>query len=207
MKFALLSLTIFTCATSALLVPRAQESPETALRSTVDALLVELKQHAAQYRRDPDSYYLMVDHVVVPRFDLPGIAQFALGKHARTATPEQRRRFADVLTRTLVRTYAVLMLERFDSMVLVWNPARMVAAGADRATISSVLTGAGQRYPVGFSVRLVNGDWKIYDLEVEGVSLALNYRAQLGAEISRTSLDAVIDRMTVTGAHPAAHVS
>ena len=204
MKLALLSLTIFTCAASALLAPRVQESPEVALRGTVDALLVNLKQHSAQYRRDPDSYYSMVDKVVVPRFDVDGIAQFALGKHARTATPEQRQRFAEALARTLVRTYATLMLERFDSMVLVWNPARMIATGADRATIKSVLTGGSERYPVGFSVRLVNGEWKIYDLEVEGVSLALNYRAQLGAEIARTSLDAVIDRMAVSGVHGAA---
>jgi phospholipid transport system substrate-binding protein len=89
------------------------------------------------------------------------------------------------------------MLERFDTMVLVWRPARMLADDADRAKINSVLTGtAGQHYPVGFAVRLVDGEWKIYDLEIEGVSLALNYRAQLSAEITRTSLDAVIARMT-----------
>jgi phospholipid transport system substrate-binding protein len=54
----------------------------------------------------------------------------------------------------------------------------------------------GERYPVGFSLRAVNGDWKIYDLEIDGVSLALNYRTQLNAEIRHTSLDAVIARMT-----------
>jgi phospholipid transport system substrate-binding protein len=195
-KLMFLSLTMFTCAASALLAPRAHESPEVALKGTVDELLVNLRQHAPQYRKDQDSFYAMVDEVVVPRFDVAGIAQFALGKHGRAATPEQRQRFADTLALMLVHTYANLMLERYDSMVLVWNPARMIAAETNRAKINSVLNGNGQSYPVGFSVHVVDGEWKIYDLEVEGVSLALNYRAQLGAEIKRTSLDAVITRMT-----------
>lgn len=187
---------MFTCAASALLAPRTQSSPDVALKATVDELLVNLQQHATQYRKDQRSFYEMVDKVVVPRFDVAGIAQFALGKHGRAATPEQRQQFADTLALTLVHTYANLMLERYDTMVLVWNPARTIATDATRATINSVLTGAGQHYPVGFSLRLVDGEWKIYDLDVEGVSLALNYRAQLGAEIKRTSLDAVIARMT-----------
>ena len=194
-KLMFLSLTMVTCAASALLAPRPKESPELALKSTVDELLVNLKLHAPLYRKDQDAYYAMVDKVVVPRFDVAGIAQFALGKHGRVATPEQRQRFADTLALNLVHSYANLMLERFDSMTLVWNPSRMIAANMDRAKVSSVLAGNGQHYPVGFSVCLVDGDWKIYDLEIEGVSLALNYRSQLGAEINRTSLDAVIARM------------
>jgi phospholipid transport system substrate-binding protein len=196
-RFLSVAVMTFTCAASALLAPRTQSSPDVALKATVDQLLVNFHQHAAQYRGDQRSFYEMVDKVVVPRFDVPGIAQFALGKYGRDATPEQRQRFADTLALTLVHSYANLMLERYDTMVLVWNPARTVGVDATRATINSVLTGnGGQHYPVGFSVRLVDGDWKIYDLEVEGVSLALNYRAQLGAEIKRTSLDAVIARMT-----------
>src|SRR5581483_10805079 len=92
LKLLFLSLTIFSSAASALLPPGATESPETALKGTVDALLANLKQHAPQYRRDQESFYAMVDQVVVPRFDVAGIAQFALGKHSRAATPEQRQR-------------------------------------------------------------------------------------------------------------------
>lgn len=193
LKFVILSL-ILAGAGSALIAGEP-EAPDAALKSTVDQLLDNLKQHSSQYRKDEGSFYAMVDEVVVPRFDVPGIARFALGKHGRKATPDQRKRFADALSLMLVHSYANVMLERYDSMNLAWNPVRM-EAGADRAKVDTVLTGNGQRYPVGFSVRLVDGDWKIYDLEIQGVSLALNYRAQLGTEIKRTSLDAVIARMS-----------
>ncbi len=194
----LLSVTMFTCAVSALAAPRSTAAPEAALKSTVDELLVHLNKDARRYRSDEGAFYAMVDQVVVPRFDMAGIAHFALGKYGRAASPEQKQQFEDVLALTLVHSYANLMLERFDTMKLTWNPARAEAAG-DRAKVNSVLVGDGGRnYPVGFAVRLVDGDWKIYDLEIEGVSLALNYRAQLGAEIKRTSLDAVIARMNKT---------
>ena len=194
-KLLVLSLTMLAGAGTALLASEPQ-TPDAALRSTVDQLVGNLKQHSAQYRKDQRSFYAMVDQVVVPRFDVPGIARFALGKHGRTATPDQRQRFADALALTLVHSYANVMLDRYDSMILTWNPVR-TEAGADRVKIDTMLKGdAGEQYPVGFYVRRVDGDWKIYDLEIGGISLALNYRAQLSAEIKRTSLEAAIGRMT-----------
>jgi phospholipid transport system substrate-binding protein len=195
-KVLLFSLSMFTCAASASLAPPEGDSPEAALKGTVDQLLVNLKLHAPLYRKDQKAFYAMVNEQVVPRFDVAGIARFALGAHGRAATPEQRQQFADTLALSLVHSYADVMLERFDSMTLAWSPARPIAADSSRAKINSVLAGTGgEHFLVGFSVRLVDGAWKIYDLEIEGVSLAVNYRAQLGVEIKRTSLDAVIARL------------
>ena len=194
-KFALLFLAMFICTTAA--APAEDlTAPDAALKGTVGQFLDNIKQHSAEYRKDKSAYYQMVDQVVAPRLDSSGIAWFALGKFARAATPEQRQQFADRLTRNLVHSYGDFMLGNNGSMDVSWKAVRM-EAGADRAVVHSVLTGeAGGQYDVGFSMHLVNGDWKIYDLDIDGVSLELNYRTQLNSEIARTSLDTVIARMS-----------
>ncbi len=193
-KSLVLSLSLLACASTAPLAAGV-EAPDAALKNTVSRLLTNLSQHSSQYRNDDRLFYGMIDLDVVPRFDVAGIAKFALGRNGRDATPDQRQRFADALALTLVHTYARFMLNCRGSIDVAWLPVRM-EAGADRAKVNSVLmVGDNERYPVGFSVRLVDGDWKIYDLEIDGISMALNYRVQLNEEIKHSSLEAAIARL------------
>jgi phospholipid transport system substrate-binding protein len=191
--FKFLAVSMLVCAATSSFAGEVQP-PDGALKSTVTRLLANLSQHSSQYRDDGGSFYEMIDLEVVPRFDVPGIARFALGRNGRGASPEQQQRFAEALAKMLVHTYARFMLD-CGSVDVVWSPVRM-PAGADHAHINTMLkVGGVERYPVGFSVRLVDGDWKIYDLDIDGISMALNYRAQVNSEIRATSLDAVIARM------------
>ena len=197
-KLPLLFLAMFICTAS---VAQAEDlnAPDAGLKGTVGQFLDNIKQHSAEYRNNKSAYYQMVDQVVAPRLDASGIAWFALGKFARAATPEQRQQFADRLTRNLVHSYGDFMLGNNGSMDVSWKAVHM-EAGADRAMVHSMLTSeTGTQYEVGFSMHRVDGDWKIYDLDIDGVSLELNYRTQLNSEIARTSLDAVIARMTQQG--------
>ena len=199
-KFLVLSLSLLACASTPSLAA-GPDAPDAALKNTVSHLLANLSQHSPEYRNDDRAFYQMIDVDVVPRFDVPGIAKFALGRNGRDATPDQRERFAHALALALVHTYARFMLNSRGTLDVAWLPVRM-EAGADRAQINSVLmVGTSQRYPVGFSVRLVDGDWKIYDLQIDGISMAINYRVQLNEEIKRSSLEAAIERLGKQNIH------
>ncbi|HZR38237.1 MAG TPA: ABC transporter substrate-binding protein [Nevskia sp.] len=193
LKLLVLSLSLLACGSTAPLAAGVP-LPDAALKDTVSRLLGNLSQHGSEYRNDDHLFYEMIDLDVVPRFDVPGIAKFALGRNGRAATPDQRLRFADALALALVHSYAKFMLD-CGHVDVIWLPVRM-EAGADQAQIKSVLTvGDSGRYMVTFSVRRVDDDWKVYDLEIDGVSLAINYRVQLNEEIKHSSLDAVIARL------------
>jgi phospholipid transport system substrate-binding protein len=45
---------------------------------------------------------------------------------------------------------------------------------------------------VGYSLRQIDGAWKIYDVSVEGISLAVNYRTIFGQEIITHGMDGLI---------------
>jgi len=174
--------------------PPAQ-APDVALKATTDQIRGLIKVHYAEYKADQAKYYKAVDEVVVPRFDVPGIAKLVLGANYRTATPEQRERFAKAFKSMLVGSYANAMLDNYNSVNINWMPPRLAPNATDAAVNTSLTRDNGQSYAIGFRVHVVDGDWKIYDIAVENVSLVLNFRTQINSEIKRTSLDDVIARM------------
>ena len=168
-------------------------TPDQALRGTTEKIQGLIKDNYKTYRADLPTFYKAVDDVVVPRFDVPYIAQLVLATHYKTASPEQRARFAESFKNMLVRAYGNAMLDNYNSIQIEWLPVRV---DGDKALVNtSMSSGAGQKYAIGFRVRKVNDDWKVFDIAVENVSLSTNFRTQLSAEIKRTSLDDVIKRM------------
>lgn len=169
-------------------------APDTALKSTVEQIRSLIKAHYSEYRANQEKFLDTVNDVVVPRFDVQYIGTAVLGRNARTVTPEQRSRFTTAFKNMLVHSYAIAMLDYYNSVNITWMPPRMLPES--EAIVNSVLArDNGQSYPIGFRLHQVDGDWKIIDITVENISLVLNFRTQLNSEIKRTGIDDVIARM------------
>ena len=95
----------------------------------------------------------------------------------------------------LMRSYANSMLENYDSVKAEWQPLRMAADATDVTVNSKLLRQQGSPIAVGFQMHIAGGEWRIYDILIENLSLISNFRAQFAAEIKKTGLDAVIARM------------
>lgn len=171
------------------------QGPEQALRNTVEHLQALIQKNHAEYEANPASFYEVVDEVVVPIFDVPYIARLVLARYWRTATPVQRKAFESAFKNMLIRSYANALLHNAESAKVVWKPTR-AEPDADEALVKTELVReGGQNYPISFSVHKVNGKWEIYDITVDNISLALNFRSQIDANVKREGLDAVIKRM------------
>jgi len=169
--------------------------PDQTIRAATEQLQGLIKTNLKEYRADSEKFYKTVDEVVVPRFDVPFIAKLVLAQNYRTATEEQRTRFANGFKNMLVHSYANALLDNYDSVQVEWQPVRL-AAGATEATVNTTLKrDVGKPFGIGFRVHLVGTDWKIYDIAVEDISLVTNFRTQLNAEIKKSGLDSVITRM------------
>lgn len=173
----------------------APQAPDVALKNTTDQIRSMIKDHYSEYRADPNKFYKAVDEVVVPRFDLPYIAKLVLGANYRTATPDQRTRFASAFKDMLVHAYATAMLDNYNSAKITWDAPRMEANGGDGSIGSHLVKDSGQNFDIVFRVHQVNNDWLVYDLVVDNVSLVFNFRTQLNSEIRKGGLDDVIARM------------
>lgn len=173
----------------------AASAPDQALRGTTERLQKLIQTNYKAYRADLPKFYAAVDEVVVPRFDVPYIAQLVLATNYKAASAEQRTRFAAAFKNMMVRAYANAMLDNYDSIQIDWLPVRLGENDKTALVNTTMKSNSGKAYAIGFRVRNVSDDWKVFDIAVENISLITNFRTQLNAEIKKNGLDAVIERM------------
>lgn len=171
------------------------KAPDKVVQETTVQIQQLLRDNQAKYKADNKLYYKVVNDVIVPHFDVPYIGRLVLGRNAKTATDEQRTRFQNAFKDMLIRSYANALLDNYDSVKVEWKPLRLDANATDVVVNSALLRDGKPPVPVGFAMRLVNNDWKIYDITVENISLVINFRSQINEEIKKNGLDSVITRM------------
>lgn len=194
--FALFSILLLTSTVQA----AAPTAPDQIVQKATNHLQDLLSKNSAKYKADTALFYNVVDDAVVPYFDTRFIAQLVLGRNWRTADEAQRKRFEAAFKSMLIRTYANALLEYYDSVRVEWKPIRLAPDATEVTVNSNLIRNGKQPIPVGFSMRNNAGQWKIYDIVVENISLIDNFRSQVNSEIKKTSLDEVITRME-TGAY------
>lgn len=124
-------------------------------------------------------------------FDLATIGRFSLGKYWRAANPSQRSEYQRLFEDMLVDVYTA----RFGS----YNGQKMVTISSQVVDANDVMV-ASQIIPVDGSspinidwrVRLTDGRYKIVDVMVEGISMAVTQRADFGAVIDRGGGDVAV---------------
>ncbi len=169
--------------------------PDVAVKDTTEKMRALIAANHAAYAADKTKFYAVVDQVLVPRFDVQGIAKLVLGRNWKAATPEQRTRFTSAFKNSLIRNYADALLDNYDSVDAKFQPLRL-AGGETDVTVKAELTRkVGKPISVGFSMQLVDNDWKVYDVILENLSLVTNFRSQFNEEIKKNGLDALITRV------------
>jgi phospholipid transport system substrate-binding protein len=168
--------------------------PSQLIDSSAQILLAGIDARRAEFRKDPTGLYALVESTLLPHFDTPYAAQLVLGQHWRTATPEQRKRFVDAFYKSLLYTYGDAMVD-FTGDRLKVLPTK-VAPTDERATVrTEIKRSNGTKVGVNYSLRKVNGEWKAWDVVIDGISYVKSYREDYGAEVQQKGLDAVITRL------------
>ena len=168
--------------------------PDAVIEGAVAELSEKLSGRKEELAENRDELYALINDILLPRFDRKLAAQLVLAKHWRTASDEQRERFINAFYNSLLRKYADGLLE-FDEDRIEVNEFRGDTSARRALVKTNVTLDDGTSVPVHYD--LVNrGDrWLIFNVKVEGVSYVSNYRTELDAEIRKSSLQAVIDRL------------
>jgi phospholipid transport system substrate-binding protein len=121
--------------------------------------------------------------VLTRDLDIPLIARFVAGRHWRTASPEDRRAYVDAFGAYLVKTFSARLggtaVDRFEVV-----GARGIGK-ADILVHSRVAPDGAKALRADWRVREKNGSFRILDLSVEGISLALTLRKEFASVLRR----------------------
>ena len=174
-------------------------TPDQVVQGIADDLGKAIEGHQAELKSDHDKLIKIIDGILLPRFDIDYASILVLGQNARTATPEQRARFAKAFYNSIAHRYAEGLLNYTKGRV------RVLPSNGDlndkRSIVrTQVVLDDGKTLGVDYAFRKTKeGDWKAYDVIIEGISYITNYRNQVGAEIQKSGLDALIARLETQG--------
>ena len=184
----------FTALSSAALAAEDLDQARQVIEKSSEQIKQTLKQPA--YQNDFSKASHFVDGIVTEFVDMPRVSMLVLGKNIRKTTPEQRQRFMKEFKILLVRTYTRAFLEYKDWSITFkpYNDDR-----DDGRTIVKTLVHQPGQQPVNIDYRMLlnkNGEWKVYDIIIEGVSLVTNYRTSFNQEIAQSgSIEGVIQTL------------
>ena len=165
--------------------------PDVLIKNTAQEVLAIVRQDKDIKAGNQKKILELVDAKVLPHFDFTRMTQLAVGKHWRTATPEQKQALTTEFRNLLVRTYTKAFTVYSDQTVEI-KPFKM-PPGATDVTIKTVIVKPGESsIPVDYSMEKTATGWKAYDLAVEGVSLVTNYRSTFSDEIQKAGIDGLI---------------
>jgi phospholipid transport system substrate-binding protein len=170
------------------------------VENSAKRMLVELDKNRSMYKADPAKLDSLVANVLLPNFDTEYAARLVLGQTWRTATPDQRKRFVDGFYHSLLRNYGAALVD-FTADRFVILPYKGEAADTMATVRTEVKRESGDKIPVNFSLRKVDGVWKAWDVVIEGISYVKSFRTDFAAEIQQKGLDEVITRLE-SGAKP-----
>ncbi|MGH8067629.1 MAG: MlaC/ttg2D family ABC transporter substrate-binding protein [Candidatus Entotheonellia bacterium] len=173
----------------------ASGEPTEFIRRTTDSIFQVFEDpqlHGAAHR---EARLTRLRHIANTAFDWQEIAQRALATHWRERTPEERQEFTDLFRETVQGMY----LERLEAAAhqRLQEKQTILYGGeqvnGQRAVVkTTVVTRHHREIPMDYRLRQSDGQWRIYDMAIMGVSLVNNYRAQFHQIITQSSYQGLI---------------
>ena len=175
------------------LAQAATGKPGEIVRTTTEKVLGTLVEKRDDFKADPESLNAFVKSELEQIMDREYSARLVLGRHSRTATPAQLTAFADALTDTLLRRYGKALLD-FDPNVEVRVKSETPLQNGKLVRVASeIVRKGGSPVPVDYLFAPdKQGEWKVFDVLVEGVSYVQTYRTQFDEQLRGQTLDQVI---------------
>jgi len=167
------------------------QSPQELVHQTADRMLDRLRTESKVIDQHPGRIYDLVNEIVLPHFDFERMSTWVLGKYWRRATPDQRARFVEAFRNLLVRTYAK-SLSSYKDNTITYLPFRPGHDEKEARVRTEVDQPGGFPVPIDYSLYIKDGEWKVYDVTVDGVSLVTNYRTTFANQIRQDGLDKLI---------------
>lgn len=164
----------------------ANSNPTEVVSQATNGLIEELKQTPEADRSD-DMVKQLVMTYIVPAIDQEKIAMGAMGKYWRLASPQQRTEFIERFRELQIHTYSGAF-RAFSGEKLNFESARINDKG-DRALVQGQLTQTnGNVIPIDFKLYLSDdGQWRVYDAVVSGLSMVKTYRDQMSNRLQGTN--------------------
>lgn len=151
-------------------------------------MLATLETRRPEFTRNRAALKAFVTSEFNQMFDRQYSARLVLGTHAVGAKLADVNAFADALADNLMQRYGSSLLDFNTRLTVRVKSENSVANGRATKVSTEMLRQGGDPIPVDYLMHQVNGQWKVFDVLVEGVSFIQTFRSQFDGPLKRASI-------------------
>ena len=172
--------------------PNYPKDPNELLRMNWDAVIWVLKRNDV----NNEETERRISKILRPVFDFPLMAKLALGrKHWPEFTPVQRQEFTRLFVGRLETAY-------WENIKLYTNEEAVFKPPVRKKKtlwIPMVLLSEAEEVAILYKLRKAKERWKVYDVEIQGVSIVLTYRSQFDDILQKGTAEELLSRLAEKG--------
>ena len=158
------------------------------LKSNLDAVFTVLqKKDLSQQDKSSE-----VVEIVTPMFDFKLMAKLSLGKkYWPDLSQEHKERFTELFIERLRQSYLNKLTAYTDEKIIYESP----VAVKKKVHVPTLLISKDKKISMLYKLYQANNSWKIYDVEIEGVSIIRSFRAQFNEILQKGTFDELLQKM------------
>lgn len=165
-----------------------KSAAEEALKSKLEAVLLVLQKEEVEHEAKKKE----IIEIVSPIFDFSLMAKLTLGrKFWPGLVKEKKERFTELFVKRLKESY-LEKLTRYTNARIVYNAPIQVKR---KIYIPTELISKDDKISMLYKLYKSKHNWKIYDIEIEGVSIVINYRSQVNQVLSSGTIDDLLTKL------------
>ncbi len=158
------------------------------LKTSVNSVLSILGEKNAPTTQKRDKIVEIITEV----FDVSLMAKLCLGKkHWTGLNTKQKKEFTHLFVKHFKDSYSD-KLELFENEKVVFEP---LVKEKKKARIQTYVLSKGKKYSILYKMYTSPKGWKIYDVEIEGVSLIQTYRSQYRQFLAKATVDDLMKKL------------
>lgn len=171
----------------------AQTTPEALVRQISTEVIEAAKTDKAVQSGDLSRIVTLVDTKVMPSVNFEVATRSAVGVQWRSATAEQRSKLQTEFKLMLLRLYSGALAQLKDQSVEITKT--LPVTGSSQVVVQSEVRGKGEPIKLDYRLDKFDAAWKIIDVNVGGIWLVQNYRAQFATELAKGGIDGLISTL------------
>jgi phospholipid transport system substrate-binding protein len=170
----------------------AQEAPDALVKRVSDELLQLVRTDKDLAAGNQRKVVEVAEQKVLPHFDFERMTRLAVGKNWQQANEAQRQALVKEFRTMLVRTYSS-SLSAYRNQTIQVKPLQMGAQDKDTTVRTAVIQPGGPQIPIDYSMEKTDqGNWKVYDVVIDGASLVTTYRSSFNDQIQKGGIDGLV---------------
>lgn len=164
------------------------EAPTVVVRGTIDEIIRLVSDEGLKTPDQATHRRQLLEEIIGQHFDFEEMAKRSLAAHWRNRSEAEHQEFATLFQSLLSKTYAG-KIENYSGEKVQYLKERLKDSFAEvQTTIASNKT----EISLDYRLLLKDGNWRVYDVVVDGVSLVKNYRVQFDRIIRDSSYEELV---------------